>query len=159
MSLELRPLLRSDVETMERLTWDAFAESPVMAVIAPHGVTPTMVSSLVERDLKNWGQDPHKRLMKIVDTRTGDMISHACWEIFPEERPEEEYMKSPDFSRGEGWDQAWLDRFSLKAFNKRNETMGGKPYIRECFSLENPLDQARQFHLLLGCDHWPAPVK
>ena len=144
MSLELCPVLRSDVEAVERLIWEALVDSPVTALIAPHGVTPAMISSLAEKDLKTWGQDTHTRLMKVVDTKTGEMISHACWGIYTEERSKEEYMKKPDFSRGEGWNQVLLDSFFLNGFDKRNETMGGKAYIRECFGLRNPSENTRK---------------
>ena len=127
-SLEVCAVQTGDLEATTALTFAAAESNVVTMLIYPTGVTPAMLSYFVEQSTKSWHNDPCVRHMQVKDTHTGEIINYSQWSIFPEkikaERSKPSKVDLPDGSNKEA-----VKKLRNNGKRKRDEIMGGKPYI------------------------------
>ena len=129
MPLSIHPVLPSDAEAWVHLQFDAFADDPVSALMYPVPASSSLLDWSVDQFRRGWGQNPLERLLKVVDTDTGNMVAVALWVFFPQ-RSEDEWKKPrPKMEYHEEYIKEAWDRLMVDSWDTRNEIMGGQPYV------------------------------
>ena len=128
MPFDIRPVLMSDAEQWTKLMFDSFADDPISELLYPVPASPSLIEWSVHHILGEWGQNPTVRLMKIVETDTGNMVAGAQWMFLPE-REGDEWTKGPDPSQlhHEYNKEAWTT-ISMTFREARHSIMGAQPY-------------------------------
>ena len=127
-SLEVSAVQLDDVKATNALIFAAFASNIFVRILYPNGVTPAVISHFVEQDTKGWHKDPRVRHIQVKDARTGEIISYSHWFIYPE-RSRAEVRKPVKMEWPEGCDGDLNNGLFNNGKMKRDEIMGGKPYI------------------------------
>ena len=128
MPFEICPVQRSDVEATTKVLFSAYKDDPVSKVMNPGGVTPSIISWVVNNTLKSWGKGPLSRRMQVRDTQSGEILSFSQWYFFPERRGDH-WKKMPEMEWPDEYNQEVATTMQVTHITKRNEIMGEKAYI------------------------------
>lgn len=126
--LEVCAVRLDDLKATTALTFAAFANDDFTKLLYPNGVTPAIISHFVAQDAKGWHKDPCVRHMQVKDARTGEIVSYSQWFIYPE-RSRAELGKPIKLEWPDGCDGERSCTLFNNTKRKRDEIMGGKPYI------------------------------
>lgn len=126
MTLTVTPVVEADLEAITRLEKLGFANDTVVQAIFPCSASPHFVSHFVSMRKNDLANDPTVRLLKVVDSETGEFLAFAEWHLQPERTPDQLDSVSIQFPEDANLELG--PRFVTNGRTKRHEVMGGKPY-------------------------------
>ncbi|KAF2144329.1 uncharacterized protein K452DRAFT_267630 [Aplosporella prunicola CBS 121167] len=129
MPLKVLPIGPSDIDDFVRLHYEAFRPWPAIgSCIWARDLGPESRSIHANR-FRQALEDKETRMMKVVDTETGETIAAAKWAFYDHERTQEELEKSlvvpepvPDAN------PEALKAMMGMLYSARREVMGTRPY-------------------------------
>ena len=128
MPFEIRPIVKPEVDTVTKLIYAAYQESPVSELWYGVPASQSVIEASAKISLEGWGKTPNERHMQVKDTETGEMIS-AVTVFFIPQREGDDWVKAPEFKCPDEYNKEIFSRHLTEIFHKRNETMGAQPYL------------------------------
>ena len=121
MPLQITPASESDIDRLMEIQFAAMAQEPYHHVLFPGPNTPTARAQAGARTLQDWRGDPSEKVLKVIDTASGEIISFGKWNVYTSARPRAE------------WDQHmevdWTNDPALKE--------GAETYLREIHGMRH----------------------
>lgn len=127
MPLQLAPASEADLPKILEVQFAAFAHDPIMRLMFPHPTPPATFEKAVDRARTDF-RNPDVAFMKVIDTQTGEIVSFAKWNIYKQQRPDEEWNKEERRDWGEGTNVEVADAFFAALTRNRRKFMAGKPH-------------------------------
>ena len=127
MPFQLQPVLKSDAEQWIKLMFDSYADDPATKLLYPVPTSPAVIEWSINHTLKTWGQNPALRLMKVVETDTGDVAAGAEWNFLPQ-REGDEWRKIPEIPFHDEYNKENWTTLLTYITEMRHDIMGAQPY-------------------------------
>ncbi|KAK2737890.1 hypothetical protein FQN57_007341 [Myotisia sp. PD_48] len=129
MGLKLSPVVESDIGEMMEVFFRAFDGDPMLDVLFPGGNTPAVRDAGGKRCWKDWNSDPATSVTKCVDTETGAILGWAQWNVYTQERPEEQWKAKVEVTWNEGRGKEICTTILDAMGSMRQKVWQGKPFI------------------------------
>ena len=136
MSLRITHASESDIDRLMEVQFAAMAHEPYHHVLFPGPNTPQARAQAGARTLQDWRNDPSERVLEVIDTESGKIVSFGKWNIYASERPESEWnqhlevdwTKDPALKEG-------AETYLRGIHGMRHKYATGQPHLRKALPL------------------------
>jgi hypothetical protein len=128
MGLVVLPALVPDIPKVYDTYFAAFKGELILDVLFPGGITDDFRECHSAVTLSYWHKSELQHTLKCVDTDTGEIVGMALWDVYLQERSEEE-RKEPAIVWLEGQERERAEKLLSPLWETKEKLWGGRKHV------------------------------
>lgn len=132
MPLLITHASESDIDRLMEVQFAAMAQEPYHHVLFPGPNTPSARAQAGARTLQDWRGDPSEKVLKVVDSESGEIVGFGKWNVYTSERARSEWdqhvevdwTKDPALKEG-------AETYLREIHGMRHKYATGQPHLRK----------------------------